>query len=609
MRRHTLTAAIFVSLFISIFSQMVFAGNTLETVGAISSVTVYRGQALVTRTIEVELPAGSTELVVGKLPGQIISESLYVHPSDKISVSGVRYREKTLKEYAGKEANEIDMEIEKLNREFKHVDRDIAQGSNMWQRYDPLWSLAKEVSQAEPNKALDVEPVEKLTGFLEEKLNTIHKNSLEMEDRRDDLQKEINKLQEKKDELLRNKEVSRREAVLFVSSDAGGKAVIHLSYLVRGPSWIPQYNLRATPAEGNVFIEYNAVIHQNSDEDWQNVAINLSTAEPTTIAYPPMLEPMKVKVGPPAPAAPVQTAIDVEKGQVPQTVRSDMQEQQVAYRDLSDKFRGMERSKREMAREGKAAQRMLNEAAGNSQMMELQADRAAVQVMQTAAKGFARTEGVSVSYSLAGRFTIPGKTGQQLATVNAFKAKGEFVMIATPLLTNYVYLMADIVNSSDSVLLSGPVNMYCSGDFVGKGELGLVTVDGKFTAGFGVDSQVQISREFKDKKVDSYWRGSRVETYDYRLAIENYKSSKVKLRLIERIPYTEDTNLEIKDLQTNTPLSSDAEYLRTEKDKGILRWDLELAPNTAGQNAKIVTYSYTIKYSSDMKIQPATGAD
>ena len=433
MRRHTLTAAILVS----IFAQAVLAGNTLETVGAISDVTVYRGQALITRTIEVDLPAGSVELVVGKLPGQIVSESLYVHPSDKVSVSGVRYCEKTLQEYAGQEANEIDMEIEKLNREFKHVDRDIGQGSNMWQRYDPLWSLAREVSRAEPNKVLDVEPVEKLTGFLEEKLNTIHKNSLQMEDRRDDLQKEIKKLQEKKDELLKSKEVSRREAVLFVSSDAGGKAVIHLSYLVRGPSWIPQYSLRATPAEGNVFVEYNAIIYQNSDEDWQDVAINLSTAEPTTIAYPPMLEPMRVKVGPPTVAAPMQSVVefDRKKGQEADRPQSDMQVQQTEYRDLSDKFRSMERSKREMAREGKAAQRMLNVAAEDSQMMELQADRAAVQVMQTAAKGFARTEGVSVSYSLPGQFTIPGKTGQQLATINAFKAKGDFVMIATPLLT------------------------------------------------------------------------------------------------------------------------------------------------------------------------------
>jgi hypothetical protein len=150
--------------------------------------------------------------------------------------------------------------------------------------------------------------------------------------------------------------------------------------------------------------------------------------------------------------------------------------------------------------------------------------------------------------------------------------------------------------------------MYCNGNFVGKGELGLITMGEKFTAGFGVDSQVQISREFKDKKIDTLW-GSRVETYDYRLAIENYRNSKVRLRLMERIPYSEDATLEIKDFQTNTPLSTDAEYLRAERDKGILRWDLELAPGATGQNAKIVTYSYTIKYGNEMKIQPAARAD
>ncbi len=595
------------AILVLIFAQRTLAENSLETVGSISDVTVYRGQALVTRTIEVDLPAGSTEVVVGKLPSQIVPESLYTQPSDEISVSGVRYREKALKEYASQEINQIDLEIEKANRELKHVERNIEHGKNIWDRYHPLWSLAKKVSQADPNKALEVEPIEKLANFLEEKFNALHNNSLTMEDCRDDLKKEIKRLQEKKDELLASKEVSRREAVLFVGSNAAKKAVMHLSYLVRGPSWIPQYSLRAEPADGRVLVEYNAVIHQNSDEDWQNVAINLSTAEPTTAAWPPMLEPMKIKAGP---AAAAQPSSHGEKGRV----SSDMMQvsaprpQQEEYRDLSDKFRQIATNQKAMARRGKVAQRELNVAAAGSQMMELQADSKAVRLIQKEAKRFARTESVSVTYNLPGRFTIPSKTGQQLATINSFTAKGNFIMIATPLLTNYVYLMADIVNSSSSVLLAGPVDMYCNGNFVGKGELGLVTMGEKFTAGFGVDSQIQISREFKDKKIDTLW-GSKIETYDYRLAIENYKNSKVKLRLMERIPYSEDATLEIKDFQTNTPLSTDAEYLRTEGDKGILRWDIELAPGATGQNAKIITYGYTIKYGNEMRIQPAARTD
>jgi hypothetical protein len=146
--------------------------------------------------------------------------------------------------------------------------------------------------------------------------------------------------------------------------------------------------------------------------------------------------------------------------------------------------------------------------------------------------------------------------------------------------------------------------MYRDMEFAGRGQVDLVTKGEKFTAGFGVDSQIRISREFKDKKVDTMF-GNRVDKFEYRIAIENYKNTAVKIRLLERIPYTEDAALEIKDFETNTPLSKDQDYIRTLKDKGILRWDLELAPNTVSDKARVITYSYTMKYDKVMQIQPA----
>ncbi|MHC4855903.1 MAG: hypothetical protein ACYS72_05820, partial [Planctomycetota bacterium] len=49
-------------------------------------------------------------------------------------------------------------------------------------------------------------------------------------------------------------------------------------------------------------------------------------------------------------------------------------------------------------------------------------------------------------------------------------------------------------------------------------------------------------------------------------------------------------------------LSKDSEYIRTQEDKGILRWDLNLKPNTHGKNATIVNYTFMMKYDNDMAI-------
>ena len=82
----------------------------------------------------------------------------------------------------------------------------------------------------------------------------------------------------------------------------------------------------------------------------------------------------------------------------------------------------------------------------------------------------------------------------------------------------------------------------------------------------------------------------------------------MKLQLLDRIPYTEDEELEIDGFKTNTPLSKDSEYLRAQKDKGILRWDLNLKPSTTEEKATIITYGYIMKYDNDLNIKPVPGA-
>jgi hypothetical protein len=567
------------------------------TVGTISNVIVYRGQALVTRVIELELPAGGSQIVVQKLPEAIVSESLYAQVRGGATVSSVRYRERAVEEDTREEVKQLDAEIEKVETMVRHAK---AKRDLIFSHINALGKLIDFTVAAE-NKDLNhgilqFEPLQKIIEFTETKHTEHNEEILKLGDEIHELQKQLGLLQRKRKELRAGRSRTEREAVLFVNNPQAGKVVIELSYLVNEASWLPQYNLRANPEQTIVFVEYDAVIHQASGEDWNNVSLWLSTAQPTTAASPPALEAMEVRV------APTVTGHLEMKKEAPEGDKIGM----LAggrYRDLTGQFQQLQKSRSEMARKGKAAQTELNVAAVSSQMMELTADKDAVRYIQTAAKEYARTEGVSVTYALAGPITMPSRSDQQLVNIASFKNKADFLMLATPLLTDYVYLQADIVNDSDVIMLAGPVSMYRNDEFVGKGSIELVTIGEKFTAGFGVDSQIKILREFKDKKIETLW-GNRVESYDYRLAINNYKNTKVKLRLLERIPYTEDEKLEIINFKTDTSLSTDPEYLRTDRQKGILRWDLNLEPNTTGPKATIVTYSYAMKYSNELQIQP-----
>ena len=65
-----------------------------------------------------------------------------------------------------------------------------------------------------------------------------------------------------------------------------------------------------------------------------------------------------------------------------------------------------------------------------------------------------------------------------------------------------------------------------------------------------------------------------------------------------------DNSIKIELLETGPGLSENAEYLRTSKKKGILRWDMNLEPDSFDQKATVVNYSFTMEYDKNMQIQP-----
>src|SRR5439155_20721831 len=97
-----------------------------------------------------------------------------------------------------------------------------------------------------------------------------------------------------------------------------------LNYLVDAAAWRPQYKLRAgKAAKDPVQVEYLAALIQHSGEDWANVKLVLSTAQPMLNAAPPELQGLKVAA--------------VHKGTVPAGRPTDVAELEEQIRNLRAK--------------------------------------------------------------------------------------------------------------------------------------------------------------------------------------------------------------------------------------------------------------------------------
>src|SRR5262249_30006125 len=62
----------------------------------IERVTVYRGQALVTRRVDLEAAKGPVEAVVPELPENIVPDSLFAEGGEGIEVRAVRFRSRAV---------------------------------------------------------------------------------------------------------------------------------------------------------------------------------------------------------------------------------------------------------------------------------------------------------------------------------------------------------------------------------------------------------------------------------------------------------------------------------------------------------------------------------
>ena len=87
----------------------------------VTAVTVYQGNALVTRVVDVPDGKGLVEIVVTPLPPQTVDSSLYAEGTDGLRVLSSRYRTRAVKEDTRKEVRAKEAEIRTLKLEAERL--------------------------------------------------------------------------------------------------------------------------------------------------------------------------------------------------------------------------------------------------------------------------------------------------------------------------------------------------------------------------------------------------------------------------------------------------------------------------------------------------------
>lgn len=102
--------------------------------------------------------------------------------------------------------------------------------------------------------------------------------------------------------------------------------------------------------------------------------------------------------------------------------------------------------------------------------------------------------------------------------------------------------------------------------------------------------------------------GKRQLSITAEITLDNFKEAPVKLRLRERMPFMEDTtNLRVSVGEMSQALSANADYLRYEKPKGILRWDLTVPPGSLDKSTAL-RYTYSMEFDKSLTLRDISQA-
>ncbi len=536
--------------------------DVIEAESRISQVTVFSDSALLTRSGAVSLVPGEHQVVFADIIPDIDENSLRVAGSGGagFKILGAQLKKEFLKEESSAKVKELNQKIEEIEIEKRRLtdEHNVAM-----QEREYLTSLIKFSGRQLPKDMATKFPSSKDLGdvlsFLDTNLKANYKTTAEIELKFRELDKRLDVLKRELAEISGSQKL-KRSIVADIQAQKAGSLNLSISYLVRGASWRPIYEARAAFEKGGVELILSGAVRQTTGEDWPDVELTLSTAKPSISGRMPEIIPWFLR-----PFQPRQKLASAEYE--PYYMETNFQvgaakDESVAYQ------KEMKRAEAPMSAE--------------------------------MAYAVSEERGVSVIYKVPRKATLKSDGSEQRLPIASQELVAKFKYSAYPKGSLFAYLSSRVTNAKTLQLLSGQVNIFLDGEFVGTSFIDNIAPGEEFDLSLGIDENVKVKKELIEKKVDDVLLGgipspNRRETYKYKLTAENYKNKKIDFELFEAMPTSEDERIKVKINQVSLE-PKDKDF----KDKkGVWRWELQLEP----QGKKEIFYSFTVECPRGMRVE------
>ena len=606
---------------------------------SINKVTVFTNGAQVERSKSVVLVPGEQVVTFTGFSPYMDKKSLQVKAKGHLTILGVSERTAHPDSAA---------QIKKLHAaedEVKAVERRIQQTKDEQEMLAAQLELVKtNCSVAGRTVATPLANIKELNAYYAQQVLSVKKRSQELEEQLQNLNDELKRKQDTCDSIAKLKLKSVTEIDVKVDAKQAGRADFDITYYVKNAGWFPSYDIRSNSTKEPLQLSYKANIYQNTREEWKNVPVTLSSANPNRSNIAPQLKTYWLDYGLSAPAYNIDsdgsnvvsgkivsaddgdpmigatvtvkgtnlgTVSDIDGnysivlpqnnrqltfsyiGYLSQTRTVDpgstlnirLQEDQAALQEVVVVGYGTSRKGRRSKSKGEVLKAKESIPAIADVAVEEEMDESEVIAVNQQQAQF------GYEFDIKQLLTLPdgGKTTTTEISRHQLPATYEYRGI--PKIDKESFLVADATDWQKLNLMEGEANVYFDNSFVGKSILDPNVSSDTLHFSMGRDQSIRVQRiKVSESSTRRFFGSNQEQTMKWRISVKNNRQESVNITVFDQAPISRNTSIEV-----SMEELSDGQF---DNQTGIIKWPLQLQP---GEQRDLIL-QYKVKYPKNRRL-------
>ena len=252
---------------------------------SVEKVTLFIDGAQVTRSRQIDIPAGNSTVVFTGLSPYLDDKSMQVAAKGKFTVTAVN------RLFNHTDSLERSTRQKALEQELAKIRQQQQQQQAARAVIDAETDLLKvNCSVGNRNVATPLAAIKELNEYYASRMQELKRRMLELDGQMKALSDRERQVTADLAQLGGRQSAPMSEVEVRIEAPAACKGAFTLTYYVRNAGWFPSYDIRSGGLSEPVEISYKANIFQNTREEWKNVDLTLSSSNPTTGSIAPQLK-------------------------------------------------------------------------------------------------------------------------------------------------------------------------------------------------------------------------------------------------------------------------------------------------------------------------------